>query len=271
MMWKRPLRMLWRLERDGRTSCLVGSAHFFRYGFKRQLTTEITNADTILFEGPLDAESMKRVAEYGLDGDGTPSVVDAIRPEAAKKINDRLAGLAVSQSATGLGLIRQVQRNFLETHARGARPWMAFFATWSAYVRTKGWKHSMDMEAYQLARRLGKQIHFLETIDDQLRALDGIPFEGIVQYMNQIDLWDQYADRFVKLFLQGNLGEMLNSPLRFPTRCESILDDRDPVLFERMKPFAQEGGALAFVGTSHVPGILKRFESEGYAVRQVIG
>jgi uncharacterized protein YbaP (TraB family) len=271
VIWEKPLHILWRLERDGRASSLVGSAHFFRYSFKRRLAAEMRNAKAVLFEGPLDAESMKRVAEYGLNGGSTPSVIDAMSAEAAKKINGRLAHLMSGGTSTGLGLVRQTTENFLETHARGSRPWMAFFTTWSAYVRTKGWTHSMDMEAYQVACRLGKPIHFLETIDEQLRALDGIPFDGIVHYLNQIDLWDHYTDRFVKLFLQGNLREMLTYALRFPTRCESILDDRDPVLFERMKPFVEEGAALAFVGTSHVPGILKRFESERYTVRQDLG
>jgi hypothetical protein len=270
VIWEKPLRMLWRLERNGRTSSLVGAAHFFRYGFKHRFTTEMRDAKAVLFEGPLDAESMKRVAEYGLDGGNTPSVADAIIPEATKEINRRLAHLIAGPASTGLALLRPATQNFLGTNARGSRPWMAFFTIWSAYVRTKGWTHSMDMEAYQVASRLGKHIHFLETIDEQLQALDRIPFEGIVLYLNQVGLWDRYADRFVKLYLQGSLREMLAYALRFPTRCESIVDDRDPVLFERMKPFVAEGGALAFVGTVHVAGILKRFEAEGYTVRQEV-
>ncbi len=268
MLWEKPLRMLWRIERGGSTSSLVGASHFFRYSFKRRFAREMRDAKTVLFEGPLDAESMKRVSEYGLDGANTPSVVDAISPDAAKKINGRLAHVVVGRDSTGLELARPEKRTFLETHARGSRPWMAFFTIWSAYVRTKGWTHSMDMEAYHVAQRLGRPVGFLETIDEQLRALDGIPFDGIVLYLNQVDLWDKYTDRFVRLFLRGSLGEMLKYTLRFPTRCESILEDRDPVLFERMKPFADKGGAIAFVGTTHVAGILKRFEAEGYSVRQ---
>jgi len=218
----------------------------------------------------LDAESMRRVAAYGLDGGNTPSVMDAITPDTAKEINRRLAHPIVDTVSTGLALVRPPKRDFLETNARGARPWMVFFAIWSAYVGGKGWTHAMDMKAYHVALKLGKPVHFLETIDEQLRALDEIPFEGIVQYLNQVELWDAYTERFVKLFLQGNLRDMLSYALRFPTRCESIIDDRDPVLFERMKPFVEEGRALAFVGTTHVAGIAKRFEAEGYAVRQEV-
>ena len=268
LLREKPLRMLWRLEREGRTSSIVGAAHFFRHSFRRRFAEEMSDARAVLFEGPLDAESMRRVAEYGLDGGNTPSVVDAITPEAAKEINSRLAYPIIDNISTGLALLRPRKLDFLETNARGARPWMAFFTIWSAYVRARGWRHSMDMEAYQVALRLGKPVHFLETIDEQLQALDEIPFEGIVEYLNRVDLWDEYTDRFVKLFLQGNLSDMLSHALRFPTRCESIIDDRDPLLFERMKPFVEEGRALAFVGTTHIRGITKRFEAEGYKVRQ---
>ena len=260
--------MLWRIERDGKVSSLVGSAHFFRYSFRKRFAAEIEAATAVLFEGPLDAESMKRVAEYGFQGDGTPSVVDALAPRAANEINRRLASLMGDAPSTGLGLVRPLKQDFLEAHARGARPWMAFFTIWSAYVRTKGWKHSMDMEGHRVAKSLGKRIRYLESIEEQLRALDGIPFEGIVRYLNQIELWEEYTDRFVKRFLEGDLSGMLSYGLRFPTRCESIVDNRDPVLFERMKPFVEEGGALAFVGTTHVMGVLKRFQAEEYAIRQ---
>jgi hypothetical protein len=269
-MWEKPLRMLWRIERGGRMSSIVGAAHFFRYSFKRRFAAEMRDVTAVLFEGPLDADSMKRVAEYGLQGAGTPSVVDDLAPEAIKEINKRLAHLILDPASTGLGLMRPSTRDFLEANVRGARPWMAFFSIWTAYVKTRGWKHSMDMEAYKVAGHLGKKIHFLETIEEQLQALDRIPFEGIVRYLNQVDLWDEYTGRSVKLFLQGNLTAMLSYALRFPTRCESIIDDRDPVLFERMKPFVEEGRALAFVGASHVTGILKRFEAEGYTVRQAV-
>ena len=64
------------------------------------------------------------------------------------------------------------------------RPWMAFFSVWSALLN---WKYSMDVEAYHTAQKLGKKIGFLETIEDQLAALDGVPFERFVNYLNHIE------------------------------------------------------------------------------------
>jgi hypothetical protein len=268
---ERPLRMVWKIERDGKTSKIVGASHFFPYSYCRTFTGLLRDADAVLFEGPLDKESMETIARYGMEGRDTPSVLKALDPEAARKINMRLAK-AVEQpgaTSTGLAMIRQSNSGFLDVYADEVRPWMALFATWSAYLRTKGWKNSMDMEAYAVATRLGKNVCFMETIEEQLAALDGIPFERIVAFLNAFDRWDAYSERFLGLYLDGRYDEMASTTTIFPTRCESILDDRDPVFFDRMKPFIHQGDAVVFVGTTHVRGLAPMFEDEGYLISQV--
>ena len=54
----------------------------------------------------------------------------------------------------------------------------------------------------------------------------------------------------------------------FPTRCESIIQRRDPIFFSGMKAFFEEGRATAFVGVGHIPGIQKLFLDEGYQIIQ---
>jgi len=268
---EKPLRMVWRLEKDGKTSAIVGASHFFPYSYRKTYTSLMRDAKSVLFEGPLDKESMEAIARYGMEGHDTPSVLKELDPEVARKINRRLAK-AVEQpgaTSTGLAMIRQSNSSFLDVYADEVRPWMALFATWSAYLRTKGWRNSMDMEAYAVATRLRKNVCFMETIDEQLSALDGIPFERIVAFLNAFDQWDTYSERFLKLYLEGRYDEMVSTTMMFPTRCESILDDRDPVFFERMKPFIDQGNAVVFVGTTHVRGLAPMFQDEGYLISQV--
>ena len=62
---ERALRMAWEVERRGRRSILVGSAHFFPYHFRGWLRRHIDGARTIVLEGPLDADSMRAVRESG--------------------------------------------------------------------------------------------------------------------------------------------------------------------------------------------------------------
>jgi uncharacterized protein YbaP (TraB family) len=162
-------------------------------------------------------------------------------------------------------MLRVTVSDPLEELARGVRPWMTFFAIWSAFLN---WNHSMDMEAFDIAKKLGKKIQYLETIEDQLVALDGIPFERIVNYLNHIKSWKVHKELFKKAFLEGEIQQFYSMTGEFPTRCESVLTKRDPIFFKGIQDSFKAGRAVAFVGVAHIPGIRKSFLADGYQVKQ---
>jgi uncharacterized protein YbaP (TraB family) len=268
LWWKKkPLRTVWRVDKDGHTSFLVGTAHFSPYRFKKTLIKLIQGVETVLFEGPLDEESMARVVQYGQKGENAPSLYKALHPDVIVEINKLLsARLSLQTTAVPyLDLIHPTTSDFLEIHMRGVRPWMTFFTIWSAFLN---WRHSMDVEAFHIAEKLKKKIEYLETIEDQLTALDGIPFERIVNYLNHIKNWRVHKEVFTKAFLEGDIQQFFSMTGEFPTRCESIIAKRDPIFFKRMKVFFEEGKTAAFVGVAHIPGIRDMFLNEGYLVTQ---
>ena len=73
---QKKLRMLWRVEKDGRASHLVGTAHFFPYSFRRALTRLMRNVEIVMFEGPLDQASSEQIAAYGRGGNDLPAFVE---------------------------------------------------------------------------------------------------------------------------------------------------------------------------------------------------
>jgi uncharacterized protein YbaP (TraB family) len=266
--WTREkLKMAWALEREEKTSFLVGTAHFSPYRFERALTQLLQKVETAWFEGPLDDETLSRVAEYGRNGEGCPSVYDALNPRVLQAINRHFDDRIPHRSAESyLELFRSPCPNFLETHVRGVRPWMALFTLWSGFL---GWKHSLDRDAYHLAQRLGQRICFIETIEEQIVALDGIPFERIVDYVNRFARWSSYKKQFLHNYFRGDLQALMSGTTGFPTRCESILGERDTKFFERLKPSFEEGDGVAFLGLSHILPIQKMFLDAGYRVTQI--
>lgn len=266
---EKPLRTVWRLEKDGRSSLLVGTAHFSPYSFEKALTRLIKRAETVLFEGPLDQESMARVVAYGRQGAGTASLYDALSPATIRELNKQLDVQLNEDNATPshLDFIPRKIPDYMETFACGVRPWLAFFTTWSALLN---WKHSMDVGAYHLAGRLGKKIGFLETIEDQLSALDGIPFERFIDFFADIDRWQYYRDQYLKAFLSGDYGTFNNVIGLFPTRCDSILARRDPVFFRGIKEHMEKGPTTAFVGNAHLQGLRELFLADGYRMTQEV-
>jgi uncharacterized protein YbaP (TraB family) len=266
--WKeKKLKTVWRIERDNRSSVLVGTAHFSPVSFHSALTRLIQKAERVLFEAPLDQDSMAAVARYGSRGEDTPSLYDALDPSVIRTINRALADWPGQDTMAGslLDLLSVNADGFLEQNARGVRPWMAFFTTWTAFLN---YKHSMDVEAIQIARKLGKPIDYLETIEDQLKALDEIPFERIVNFFQQFQHWSAHRERFSKVFLEGKLEDYISGGVEFPSRCESIIGRRDLLFFQKIKSSFATGPTAAVVGVGHIPGIRKMFLDEGYRVIQ---
>ncbi len=122
--------------------------------------------------------------------------------------------------------------------------------------------------AFHISLRLGKKMRYFETVDDQSEALDGIPFERFVDYLNHIEHWGGYKELFLKAFLEGDLGRFVSLTSVFPTRCESILAKRDVIFFEGIRDSFTEGKTVGFAEVAHIPGIRKLFLDDGYKVIQ---
>ncbi|MFC1879685.1 TraB/GumN family protein, partial [Chloroflexota bacterium] len=265
---EKTLRMAWRVKKDGVVSCLVGTAHFFPHSFRRSLTNFMRNVATVMFEGPLDEASSARIAEYGRNGDGVPAFVDELTPEAINKI-DRILRNRLDTQNGDAWLLSLVERRpiYFEAFTNGLRPFAAFFSIWQTYL---DWKYSVDMEGYQVARKLGKEIHFLETLDEQLKVLDNISPERIVRNLNDVGNWDEFKKQYVAYYLDGDLDNMVGLTGRFVTRGPIVVSARDQILFDRMKPIFERKNAVAFIGFPHIPGVTKLFRDEGYTITQVL-
>jgi len=265
------LKMVWEVKKDVRTNFLVGTAHFFPHSFRRSLTYLINKADVVLFEGPLDESNMDEVREYGLTIQDSISLYDSLDKKTIAELNKELGGgskFTDCSLASYIHLFKRENHDLLSREIEGLRPWMAFFKLWSHYLAKRGWKHSVDLEALSVARGLGKKVVFLETIEEQLTALDGIPFERIIDYVNNFKNWGKFSNHHRKQYLKGSLDGLLNVISMFPTRCPSIIEHRDPVFFERMRDYVDAGSAAIFLGTTHIRGIIKMLEEDGFKVNQ---
>jgi hypothetical protein len=263
---ERKLRMVWRVEKDMSTSHIIGTAHFFPYSFRRSLRALMRDVSLVMFEGPLDKESSTRIAEYGRDGDGKPAFVDALTPETIKAI-DRILRERLNRKSDEAWILSMVERGpvYFEAFTNGMRPFAAFFSIWQTYL---DWSYSVDMEGFQVARKLGKEIRFLETLEEQLEVLDNISTERIANNLNGVHSWDGFKQDYVRFYLEGDLDRMIGVTGRFVTRGPIIVSARDQILFDRMEPIFAQENSLAFIGFPHVPGVTKLFRDRGYSVIQ---
>lgn len=265
---ERELGMTWEVERQGSRSLLVGTAHFFPYSFRRSLRRCIRRADTVLLEGPLDDDARRKVIEAGASRQGA-SLFDALDTRTIRRISAALAAPPDPTSASQLywDLLSGGTGEDPSDPLRRLKPWMAFFHVWTEYRRRDGWIYSLDADAARIASGLGKDVRHLETIEEQIETLDRIPLDRIVSFLQNAD-WDAYRRDYVRLYLEGDLAGLMAAARDFPSYCPPVIEQRDPVLLERMLPFLERGNVVTFVGITHCRGLIALLRARGYQVTQ---
>lgn len=263
----RELRMVWAVSKAGATSYLAGTAHFFPYHFRPSLRRRLNGVETVLLEGPLDDAAMAKVLESGTATGAGRSLAEALDTATVLKINAEFGAPAPAFSVHPLyhEIFGADPGSQLCVRIRGLKPWMGFFRIWTHYLQEHGWACRMDLDVLRAATELGRPVHVLETIDEQIAALEGVPLARILHFLGAVD-WTEYRREYVRHFLAGSLEALAATARVFPSYCESVLDRRDPILHERMRPHLERGNALAFVGILHCPRLIELLRADGYEV-----
>lgn len=256
--------MAWEVGRQGRRSTLIGAAHFFPRHFRRELRRLMADARLVLLEGPLDAAATRKVLEAG-SGSGGLAIYQAAREAVNARLGVYSAPLDVHQLLKNLVFGREEQ--WLEDELRKLKPWAAFFGIWTRFREREGWVHKMDLDAAQLAAQLGKEVRYLEGIEEQIAALEAVPVARFVRFMNA--RWSEYCVDYERNYLAGNLEELADAAQGFPTYCEPVIGRRDAVLAERMAPELEAGDACAVIGVAHCRGVLAFLAGRGFSIRSI--
>jgi len=264
---EKELKMIWEVEKNGAVSHLIGTAHFFPYSFKVSLQRCLANARIVMFEGPLDPDNLAKVVNSGIDHQSGYHIFDDLDRKTIDKITRELAPPCRGRNTFMVLNFRKFRvENPLYDMVKGMKPWLAFFTIWSNYLKNNGWKHSVDLEGYSIAEELGKNIDFLETIEDQIGVLESLTRERITAFLKQVDRWHELARGYADCYLAGDLGKLKNQGLRFPSRHRSVINFRDKIFFEKMKDHFNTGDAVAFVGAPHVRGVSKLLREAGFQI-----
>lgn len=263
----RKLRMVWKISYKNKESYLVGTTHMFKYRFTSSLKKLIGLSDRVLLECCLNSQTFNKIMLASKERKRV-LIYDMVDSETIDSLANSFASVSFKGNLLDMGDLKLIalKRVFadeikiiLKSHAH----WAAFFTLWYDFLKLLDWKNSMDLEAQNIAEEMGKGLIFLEEPEEQIKAMEEIPPQRVVNFLKQSPNWESYTERFLKLYLKGKIEKLMEVTSEFPTRCESILDRRDPVLFERMLPHIEKGNVSIFVGITHIPGLLSLISNQG--------
>ncbi|MBM9535608.1 TraB/GumN family protein [Desulfobulbus alkaliphilus] len=265
---QRTFKMLWKIEKNGRTSWIGGTAHFFCYSFEHSLRRLFDQVDTVVFEGPLDKESLDQVAEIGRRPEPeAPRLITAMTEQEIRALDHSVCGPR-GPWARLFGLADPNPLDVVE-FLTNARHWMAFFSLWTHFLRRLDWNQSVDLEAWHLAHEMGKNVLALESIPEQIETLESIPLERIVRFFRACGHWKRYTRQNMKAYLKGDLDQMMGTSAEFPSRTDMVIGRRDAVFLERMLPMVEAGRCAVFVGSAHIFNLRDMLTDAGFRVEKV--
>jgi uncharacterized protein YbaP (TraB family) len=141
------------------------------------------------------------------------------------------------------------------------------------------------MRLYKDALAAGKQVHGLESMEEQLAVFDSLGEDDqIAMLRDTLDSLDELPEVFERLltaYLNQDLatlavlsdGYLRGSDPRLAERFEeAALSVRNERMAERMKPYLRAGGCFIGVGALHLPGaggLLERLQLAGFSVRRL--
>ena len=220
---QRPFAMLWELEKQGRRSWICGTAHFFCYSFADSFRRLFRKVDTVIFEGPLDAESLAQVEACGKSPDPGAVPLDSLMTEAEIRRLERVVCGVRGPVARFLNMEWEDAPDVRE-RLHTTRHWYAFFSLWTAFLERQGWRDSVDLEAWHLARDMGKTVLGMETMEEQLHSLEVVPVPRVLDFFRHCGQWRSYMKRNIYHYLRGELEPMMGTSTEFPTRTQQVID-----------------------------------------------
>jgi hypothetical protein len=143
----------------------------------------------------------------------------------------------------------------------------------------------LDMLLYTQAAAQGKRVYGLETVSEQIGAMESIPRDLQIIMLRdavaQHDQLDQIIEALINAYLQRDLNTlesisdkaMQQGDARVAQLFTSqVVVNRNRRMLERMQPRLDEGNAFIAVGALHLPGkdgLLTLLRNKGYRVNPV--
>lgn len=261
---------LWEVTDGTNTVHLLGSIHLLRpeaYPLDPAIYRVFDAADVVAFE--LD---FAEVAEAGLAMmqrgmlEGGQTIAEVLPDDLLEELERRAT---------------ELQLPVAMVHAM--KPWLTSLTLSTLFLQQAGFDAAagVDMHFHERAAGTGKRIIGLETIDDQLDALDGLSDDAQTALLRstlaELDSSAVMLDKTTALWQRGDaeaLAAMNTESMRGqPELVERLLDQRNRRWVPQIESLLRGGEpAMVIVGVAHLVGegsVVELLRERGYRITRV--
>jgi uncharacterized protein YbaP (TraB family) len=262
---------LFAVESGANWVFLLGSIHFLRpddYPLPPAIDAAYVASRTVVFETDIarmqDPRVQARMLELGTLPQGQ-NVFATLDAATRRKLERKLAEAGLPAEAMA-----------------GMKPWLIALTLSSLEFMRLGFDPALgvDMHFYQRARKDGKRIGELETVEQQLQILAGMDARSqdifLTQTLQELEEVAGMASEMVGFWLTGQtdrLHRLLFKTIeQYPDVLERMLIRRNQAWLEKIEGLIrQDEAALVIVGAMHLVGpgsVVELLQKKGYRVEQ---
>ena len=263
---------LWKVRSGASTVYIFGSLHILPPSFEWRTPTinsAIAASDIFVFEVPVDDEATERQKAFIVKNGLLP------RGASLRKVINRIEFDTYSRILLGAGLKPE--------HFTRYRPWLAAVVVGLAYVHRRDLTmlDGVDDQIIEQAEAQGKELRYLESIEDQMkllvmgddlaqvralkRQLVSLP-KSVGHTQELVDTWARGdAEHFAAMIEQDFAGHVEAQDL--------LISNRNRAWVPRVAELLQSGKtAMVTVGAAHIggpKGLISLLCGEGHEVELV--
>lgn len=139
----------------------------------------------------------------------------------------------------------------------------------------KDMDEALDLHFYNYAKEKGLKIKAIETVDEQLNALDAMSPELALDAFKSLSKYDELFDRMIILYVKADLERLYKMIVEEENNgfeTDELLDNRNVRMANRISAMAKEGPVFAAIGAGHLPGehgVIELLRQKGYTVKPI--
>jgi uncharacterized protein YbaP (TraB family) len=261
---------VWSVERDGRTSWLVGSLHVLTkdaYPLPGSMDKAFEQAKTLMEETDVNELSSPDmigiVATKGLFTNG--QTLESVLPR------DAYTRLAQRMTATGLPM----------EMVKMMRPWMVELTLSGLELQRAGFDPDLGIDVHyrRKAAQNGMALNMLETAAEQIDYLAGLPLDVQVSQLQQtLTEGDAELREVREIAAAWRAGDtaaierlLLKGMKESPAYYQSLVVDRNRRWIPRIESCFSTGSCFVVVGAAHMvgsDGLIAMLKQKGYRITQ---
>ncbi len=263
---------LWRIETDKNTVYFLGSIHMLKkecYPLDPAIQDAYNDAQTVVFEVNIDSSQSSQAQQK--------IMVKAISKDNTS-LKDKLSTDTYQRAAQ---ILKEAGANILQFDM--FEPWFFSISLMAMKIQQLGFdpSYGIDYHFFNKAKKDGKQISSLETIDFQISLFDELNSEDqeamVKQTLDEIDLLEEELQKMIDLWIKGDAEKLeqmvLKSFKNHPHIYHTFLIERNKTWIDKIETLLEgDENSLIISGTAHLlgdRGVLSLLEKKGYTVKQL--